>query len=98
MGYDGGEEEERSLVSDYFPFVLKRMDMSSVSHSTTHCSLLVRTAVAYMVSLLPSKPDFPLPLRCAKASKQNEIIPHPPCGLRGFVICTLRCDLGLNHS
>lgn len=72
--------------------------MSSVSPSAMRGSLLVRTAMAYMVSLLPSKPDFALPLRCAKVSKQNEIIPHPPCGLRGFVICTLRCDLGLNHS
>lgn len=72
-------------MSSVFPFPFRRLPS-------------VRTAVAYMVSLVPSKPDFPLPLRFAKVSKQNEIIPHPPCGLRGFVICTLRCDLGLNHS
>lgn len=72
-------------MSSAFPFPFRRQAS-------------VRTAVAYMVSLVPSKPDFPLPLRFAKASKQNEIIPHPRVVLRGFVICTLRCDLGSNHS
>lgn len=52
-------------MSSVFPFLFTRRSP-------------VRTAVAYMVSFAPSKPDFPLPLRCAQASKQNEIIPHPP--------------------
>lgn len=80
------KKEEKVAAKCLSFFCLKKgRDMSSVFPFPSTRWSPVRATAAYMVSLLPSKPDFPLPLRFAKVSKQNEIIPHPsvwPTGLR----------------
>lgn len=86
-------------VSDYLSFVLKRDGICQESSLfPLHSGLLSEQPRPIWCPSLHQNLISPFLCDVQRCRNRMRSYLTPPCGLRGFVICTLRCDLGSNHS